>query len=195
MDDDEQEKEAEKPKDPEFLTRQLFAARSIFIYGPIEQDVAKSVCSQLVALSQAGDDPINIYINSPGGHVESGDSIYDFIKFVRPTVRVIGSGCIASAAALIFVSAQKKHRYCLPNSRFMIHQPRGGIGGKYTDIEIQANEIIRMKDRLIETFAKETGQTVEKIRADAERDFWMSPKQAIEYGLAGSIINRQSDLK
>jgi ATP-dependent Clp protease, protease subunit len=195
MDEEEEEKQAEKSKDPEFLTRQLFAARSIFIFGPIEQDLAKSVCAQLVALSQASNDPINIYINSPGGHVESGDSIYDFIKFVRPTVRVIGSGCIASAAALIFVSAQKKYRYCLPNSRFMIHQPRGGIGGKYTDIEIQANEIIRMKNRLIETFAKETGQSVEKIRNDAERDFWMNPREAIDYGLAGSVINRISDLK
>ena len=95
-------------------------------------------------------------------------------------MRVIGSGCIASAAALIFVSAQKKHRYCLPNSRFMIHQPRGGIGGKYSDIEIQATEIIRMKDRLIETFARETGQPAEKIRSDGERDFWMNPREAID---------------
>jgi ATP-dependent Clp protease, protease subunit len=180
--DDEDEKSAEKA--PEILTKHLFASRSVMIFGPIDHHLSRSVCAQLLALSHAGNDPIKIFINSPGGHVESGDSIYDFIKFVRPTVKVIGSGYVASAAALIFVSAEKKHRHCLPNTRFMIHQPSGGIGG----IEIQAAEIVKMKERLNQTIARETGQPVERVRRDAERDYWMSPDEAIAYGMVGSVI-------
>jgi ATP-dependent Clp protease protease subunit len=184
--DDEDEKSA--PKTPDLITQQLFAARSVMIFGPIDHNLSRSVCSQLLALSQAGNDDIKIFINSPGGHVESGDSIYDFIKFVRPTVKVIGSGYVASAAALIFVSAKKQHRYCLPNTRFMIHQPSGGIGGRTSDIEIQAAEIVKMKERLNQTIARETGQPVERVRRDAERDYWMSPEEAIAYGMVGSVI-------
>jgi ATP-dependent Clp protease protease subunit len=147
-----------------------------------------------VALSQASDEDVKIYINSPGGHVESGDTIYDFIKFVRPTIKVIGTGYVASAAALIFVGAKRQNRYCLPQTRFMIHQPSGGVGGRVTDIEIQAAEIIKMKERLNQTFARETGQPIERVRRDAERDYWMDTKEAIEYGILGAVIKSIRDI-
>jgi ATP-dependent Clp protease protease subunit len=193
MNEDDEEKKS-SPKGTEFLSRQIFAARSIFIFGPIDQHMAKDVCAQLVALSQAGDEDVKIYINSPGGHVESGDTIYDFIKFVRPTIKVIGTGYVASAAALIFVGAKRQNRYCLPQTRFMIHQPSGGVGGRATDIEIQAAEIIKMKERLNQTFARETGQPIERVRRDAERDYWMDTKEAIEYGILGSVIKSIRDI-
>ena len=193
MNEDDEEKKS-SPKGNEFLSRRIFAARSIFIFGPINQDVAKDVCAQLVALSQAGDEDIKIFINSPGGHVESGDTIYDFIKVVHPTVKVIGTGYVASAAALIFVSPKKQNRYCLPNTRFMIHQPSGGVGGRAADIEIQASEIVKMKERLNQTFARETGQPIERVRRDAERDYWMGTKEAMEYGILGSVIKSIRDI-
>ncbi len=190
---DEEEKTPEVPLGKEAETN-LFKSRSIFIYGSITQELAQKVCTQLVALSAASDEDIRVFVNSPGGHVESGDSIHDMIRFIKPKVWIIGTGWVASAGALIFVSVPKKQRVCLPNTRFLLHQPSGGARGMASDIEIQAREIIKMNERLNKIFAAATGQTVEKIAKDTDRDYWLSADEAKEYGLVSRIINSQSDL-
>jgi ATP-dependent Clp protease protease subunit len=175
-------------KFPMFEER-LFKARTILIYGPIEQKVAALVTAQLLALQAAGDEPITVFINSPGGHVESGDTIYDMLKFVKPVVRMIGTGWVASAGSLIYSAARREHRYALPNTRFLLHQPSGGMGGTASDIAIHAREIVRMRGRLNEIYARETGQPIERIAQDTERDYWMSAQEAQDYGLVGRIIS------
>ena len=172
----------------------LFKSRSIFIYGPITQELAQKVCTQLVALAAASDEEIRVYVNSPGGHVESGDSIHDMIKFIKPKVWMIGTGWVASAGALIYVSVPKERRICLPNTRFLLHQPSGGTRGMASDIEIQAREIIKMNERLIKIFAKATGQTEEKIAKDIDRDYWLSAEEAVAYGLVSKIVTSQSEI-
>ena len=173
----------------------LFKSRNVIITGEINDKLAKNITQQLIALAEDSDDPINLFISSPGGHVESGDMVHDMIKFIRPTVRCIGSGWVASAGALIFVGAQKKNRYCLPNTRFLLHEPRGGVGGSVSDIQIQADQIRIMRERFHRIFADATGQTAEKIAEDTERDFWLGTDEAIEYGLLGKVINSVDDLK
>lgn len=190
---DEDDKKTELPLGKE-TEANLFKSRSIFIYGPINQELAQKVCSQLVALAAASDEDIRIYVNSPGGHVESGDSIHDMIKFIKPKVWMIGTGWVASAGALIYVAVPKERRFCLPNTRFLLHQPSGGAGGPATDIEIQAREIIKMRDRLNQIFADATGQPLARIEKDTDRDFWMGPEEGIEYGLVGKVIKTITDL-
>ncbi len=172
----------------------LFKSRSIFIYGTITQELAQKTCSQLVSFAAAGDEDIRVFVNSPGGHVESGDSIHDMIRFVKPKVWIIGTGWVASAGVLIFVSVPKEQRICLPNTRFLLHQPSGGAHGMVSDIEIQAREIIRMNDRLNHIFAAATGQTVEKIAKDTDRDYWLSAEEAKDYGLVSRIVTRQDEI-
>jgi ATP-dependent Clp protease protease subunit len=192
-DDDDKEKKTEAPMGKD-VESNLFKSRSIFIYGGITQELAQKVCTQLVAMAAASDDDIRLFVNSPGGHVESGDSIHDMIKFIKPKVLVIGTGWVASAGALIYVSVPKEQRLCLPNTRFLLHQPSGGTRGMASDIEIQAREIIRMNERLNRIFAKATGQSVEKIAKDTDRDYWLSAEEAKEYGLVSRIIESQSDI-
>jgi ATP-dependent Clp protease protease subunit len=192
-DDEQEEKKTELPLGKE-TEANLFKSRSIFIYGGITQELAQKVCSQLVALAAAGDEDIRIYVSSPGGHVESGDSIHDMIKFIKPKVWIIGTGWVASAGALIYVSVPKERRLCLPNTRFLLHQPSGGTRGMASDIEIQAREIIKMNERLNRIFAAATGQPIEKIAKDTDRDYWLSAEEAVTYGLASRIITSQSDI-
>ncbi len=172
----------------------LFKSRNVLVTGTIDDKLAKGVVSQLLALAEFSDDPINLFISSPGGHVESGDMVHDISKFIKPEVRCIGSGWVASAGALIFISAEKKNRFCLPNTRFLLHQPSGGVGGQASDIEIQANQISLMRQRFDDLFAAATGQTVEKISEDTQRDFWLTTSEALDYGLLGSVIESSSEL-
>ncbi len=176
------------------IEERLFKGRTILIYGGIDQKVAKDVSARLLALQYSGDEPITIYINSQGGHVESGDTIYDMIKFVKPEVRVVGTGWVASAGALIYVAAKKENRFALPNTRFLLHQPAGGAMGPASDVAIQAKEIIRMRRRLNEIFARETGQPIEKIEKDTDRDFWISAEDAVSYGLVGKIVQNVTEV-
>ncbi|MEA3534147.1 ATP-dependent Clp protease proteolytic subunit [Rhizobium sp. CC-YZS058] len=193
MNEDEDDKKTELPLGKE-TEANLFKSRSIFIYGGINQELAQKVCSQLVALSSASDEDIRIFVNSPGGHVESGDSIHDMIKFVKPKVWMIGTGWVASAGALIYVAAPKERRLCLPNTRFLLHQPSGGTRGMASDIEIQAREIIKMNERLNRIFADATGQPIEKIAKDTDRDYWLSAEEAKTYGLVSKIISNQGEI-
>lgn len=173
----------------------LFKSRTILITGEVNDRLARGVTERLLAMAAENDDPITLVISSPGGHVESGDMIHDVAKFVKPRVRVLGTGWVASAGALIYVTAAKEDRYCLPNTRFLLHEPRGGIGGSASEIDIQAKEVLKMRERLNRIFADATGQTYEKIVADTHRDHWMSADEAIAYGVAGKIIRSSDEMK
>ena len=172
----------------------FFKSRNVIIAGGIDDKMAQKTVTHLLALAEESDDPINLFISSPGGHVESGDMVHDMIKFIKPRVRTIGSGWVASAGALIFVGADKADRYCLPNTRFLLHQPSGGIGGKVSDMVIQAEQIRLMRERFDKLFAEATGQTEERIREDTQRDFWLNTDEAIEYGLLGKVIRSMDEL-
>jgi ATP-dependent Clp protease protease subunit len=196
LDEDEEEGEP-KPDMPMTagpVQNALFKSRTVLIFGPINMRLAERVTAQLLAL--ANDDaekPIRVIINSPGGHVESGDTIHDMIKFCGPQVKMIGTGWVASAGASIFVGAAKENRFCLPNTRFLLHQPSGGVRGQASDIAIEAEEIVKMRERMNHIYARETGQTYEKILADTQRNFWMGAEAAVAYGLASKIINRPDE--
>jgi ATP-dependent Clp protease, protease subunit len=179
---------------PTKIFERLFQSRTVLIHGEVDSRLAQQVTAQLLALSAAGDDPITIFIHSEGGHVEAGDSIHDIVRFVKPRVRMIGTGWVASAGTHIYLAAAKKDRFCLPNTRFMIHQPLGGIGGKATDIRIEAEEIIKARERLNKTIADATGQPLERVAKDTDRNYWMSPEEALEYGIVGKIIKSASEL-
>jgi ATP-dependent Clp protease, protease subunit len=190
--------EAEAPntaKPSRLVDKHYFDSRIVMITGEINHTLAERVCINLYALAQASNDPITVIISSPGGHVESGDMVHDTIKFIKPRVRVLGSGWVASAGALIYIAADKKDRYILPNTRFLLHAPSGGVGGKVTDIGIQAKEMLLMKDRLNKLFSEATGQSIKKIEKDTDRDFWLSGAEAIDYGLATHMITSMSELK
>ncbi len=177
------------------LEARLFKTRNVLITGEINDRVANRAASELLTLADDSNDPINVYISSPGGHVESGDMVHDIIKFIKPKVRTIGSGWVSSAGALIYVGASRENRYCLPNTRFLLHQPSGGVSGSAADIEIQAKQLELMRIRFEHLFAEATGQTPEKIHNDTERDFWLDTKSAIEYGLLGSVIDSITQLR
>jgi ATP-dependent Clp protease, protease subunit len=177
------------------VTERLLRARTIIISGEITQQLASTVIGQLVALSAESESEITIFINSQGGHVEAGDTIHDLIRFIKPKVRMIGTGWVASAGALIYVAVPREQRFCLPNTRFLLHQPAGGAGGTASDIDIEAREILRMRDRLNRIFARETGQPLERIEEDTHRNFWLGAEAALRYGLVGRIIEHSSELE
>lgn len=193
LDDDKETAPASEPN--AFLEEALFKARTIMLTGGVDDKMARRVCERLMVLASESDDPILLVISSPGGHVESGDMIHDMIKFVGAPVKVLGSGWVASAGALIYAAAQKKNRYALPNTRFLLHEPRGGVGGQATDVEIQAREIIKMRERLNKIFAAATGKSLATIKKDTERDFWMSSEEALKYGLVSKIVTHISQVK
>ncbi|MEC9407839.1 MAG: ATP-dependent Clp protease proteolytic subunit [Abyssibacter sp.] len=172
----------------------LFDARFVLVFGGINDKTAALICRQLLAMDHDKVAPIRMLISSPGGHVESGDAIHDMIRFIRSPVTTIGSGWVASAGTHIFLAAPKERRVCLPNTRFMIHQPGGGAGGPAADIAIQAKEIIKTRERIARTVADATGQAYDKVLTDMERDFWMSPQEAIDYGIASRTIQTIGDL-
>lgn len=178
------------------LESRLFKGRKVMIFGQITDKLARDVVARILALADESAKPIQVYVNSPGGHVESGDSIHDIIKFVRSSVpiQMIGTGWVASAGALIYLGGDKALRFCLPNTRFLLHQPMGGVQGRATDIDIEAREIIKMRERLNQIIADDTGQPIERVRKDTDRNYWMSAAEAIEYGLAGKIIRSIEEL-
>jgi ATP-dependent Clp protease protease subunit len=171
-----------------------FKSRFVLLFGEIDHASARAACERLIALAQDSDAPITVLISSPGGHVESGDAIHDLIRFVRAPVTTVGTGWVASAGTHAFLAAPKERRVCLPNTRFMIHQPSGGAGGQSSDIAIQAKEILRTRERIARVIAAQTGTPVEKIRVDMERDYWMSAEEAIEYGIVSRIVETHADL-
>jgi len=195
--DDENEEEPKSPPpepQPSPIQQALFKSRTVLIFGEIDMKLAERVCAQLLAYSADGEDDIRVIVNSPGGHVESGDTVHDMIRFIQPKVKMIGTGWVASAGAHIFLGAAKERRFCLPNTRFLLHQPTGGARGPASDISIEAEEILKMHERLNREIAKETGQTYEKVVKDTDRNFWMDSEQAVAYGIVSRIINRSDEV-
>lgn len=180
---------------PSLIDEKLFKSRAISIFGQINEKSARTVTEQLLALSADSDEPITIYVSSPGGHVESGDVIYDMIKYIKPVVRVIGTGWVASAATTIFLAAKKEHRYSLPNTRYLIHQPLGGSQGDATDISIQAEQIIKTKARLNRLISEETGQPLERVERDTDRDYWMTVEEAVTYGIVSKVVKSVTEVQ
>lgn len=174
--------------------RALFEARTVLVYGEVDTRLARTVSSELLALASTPGAPIRILVHSQGGHVEAADTIYDLIRAVAPDARVVGTGWVASAGALIYAAAQREHRYALPNTRFLLHQPRGGVSGRASHIEIEATQIARMRARLDRIFAEATGQPIERVARDTERDHWMDAQEARVYGLVHRVIERLDEL-
>jgi len=195
--DEEDDEKDEKSKAPEpqssEVAKALFKSRTVLIFGEVDMKMAERVSAQLLAYAESDGD-IRVIVNSPGGHVESGDTIHDMIRFVGKRVKMIGTGWVASAGAHIFLGARKENRFCLPFTRFLLHQPLGGVRGQASDITIEAEEIIKMRARLIREIALETGQPYEKVVADTERNFWMGAEDAVKYGLASKVITSASDI-
>ena len=172
-----------EPRASVFMDEKLFKSRCLTIFGEINDKIARSITERLLALASENDEPITLYISSPGGHVESGDVVYDIIKFIKPVVRVIGTGWVASAAATIYLAADKENRFALPNTRFLIHQPLGGSRGDATDIAMKT------RSRINQLIAEETGQPVDKVAQDTDRDYWMTVDEALSYGIVSKVVN------
>ncbi len=185
---------ADAAKNSNRLENVLMKNRTLTLFGEINQDVARRTAEKLLALAFESDDPITLYIGSPGGHVESGDTIFDMIRFIKPVVRTVGTGWVGSIATHIYLASEKENRYALPNTRFLIHQPSGGFGGDATDIQIHAREIVKTRERINGIIATQTGQPVERVAEDTSRDYWMSAEESVEYGLVGKIISVISEI-
>lgn len=179
----------------DMISDKLLKSRSIIISGEINQALAEKVMMQLLILQEESDEPIKIYLNSQGGHVEAGDTIHDMIKFVKPRVIVIGTGWVASAGITIYLGAEKEDRYSLPNTRYMIHQPLGGFRGQATDIGIEAKEILRVRKRINTIISTATGQPLEKVEKDTDRNYWLSAEEAKEYGIVNKIVSEYAELE
>ena len=192
--EDEQEPAEAEEKPKKSMMDRLLETRTITIFGEINMKLAQEVTEKLMLLAADSDDDIKIFINSPGGHVESGDTIFDMIRFVKPRVKIVGTGWVASAGALIYAAAEREDRYSLPNTRFLLHQPMGGVRGQAQDIAIEAEEIIKMRERLNRIFSEQTGQPLEKVSKDTDRNFWMGAKQAVEYGLVGHVVSTMDEV-
>lgn len=184
------------PIDPRssFFEEKAFKSRTVLIFGNISDATAAEAARRLIALDADSSEAIDMIVSSPGGHLESGDTIHDLVRFIRAPVRMIGSGWVGSAATHVYLAAPRERRFCLPNTRFLIHQPSGGIGGNAEDIAIQAQEILRARQRVAKLIARETGKPLETVLEHIERDYWMSAQEAIDYGLVGRIVKGRDEL-
>jgi ATP-dependent Clp protease protease subunit len=185
---------ASEPRSSSYLEEKAFKSRTLLIFGTITDVAARDATRRLIALDADSDAPIDILVSSPGGHLESGDAIHDVVRFISAPVRMIGTGWVGSAATHLYLAAPRERRFCLPNTRFLIHQPSGGAGGPASDIAIHAQEIIKARERIARTISRETGKSFEAVMADIERDRWLSAEEAVEYGLVSRIIERKSEL-
>ena len=169
-------------------------SRTVMLFGKIDDKLAQLTCRRLLSLAGESERPITLLICSPGGHVEAGDAIHDLVRFVAAPVFMLGTGWVGSAATHIFLAAPKERRLCLPNTRFLIHQPAGGTGGQATDIAIQAEQIIRTRARIARVIATQTGQPLDKVAQDIERDLWMDVEEAMTYGIISRVVATQAEL-
>lgn len=176
------------------LTEKLIKSRTIIISGEINQELAAKVSTQLLILQEVSDEPIKIFINSQGGHVEAGDTIHDMIQFVKPKVIMIGTGWVASAGITIYLAADKENRYSLPNTRYMIHQPSGGASGQTTDLAIEAKEILKIKKRIAKLISEATGKDLKEVEENIERNYWLDSNEAVEYGIVNKVITKYDEL-
>lgn len=193
LNDEDDEKKKNVTPDP--FSERFLKTRQIILTGEINKDLADSIARQLLILdTEDSKKPIYMYIDSPGGDVDAGFAIFDMIRFVKAPVYLIGMGLIASAATLILLAAPKERRLGLPNSRYLIHQPLGGMRGVATDIEIYAKDMEKIKGKLNKLIADETGTSLEQVTKDTERDYWLDSDEAVKYGLISSIIVKKEEL-
>jgi len=191
MSDKEEKNEEQKPG---ALTSRLLKARTVLITGPVDTEMAERVITQLLVLDAESHDPIRVIVTSQGGQVDSGFAIFDMLRYVESEVICIGAGYVASMAVAILFGAEKERRFALPNTRFLLHQPSAGAEGHLSDIRIEAQEILRIRSRLNDLIAAETGQPADKVAKDSDRDFWMGAEEAKEYGLVSKIVTSVKDL-
>ncbi|EOD8633441.1 ATP-dependent Clp protease proteolytic subunit [Staphylococcus aureus] len=190
-----EEKNNKQESSSDLLTEKMLETRTVIISGEINDEVARDVANKLLLLEATSNDPINLFISTQGGHVDSGFYIRDMINFIKPKVNIIGSGWVVSAGIFIYLSGDKERRYSLPNTRFMMHQPSGGAQGQSTEIEITAKEIVRTRRRINEVIAQETGQDLEKVEEDTNRDYWLSVEEALDYGIVNKIISSRDEIE
>ena len=191
-DDEDKEKNGSSAIDP--LATQMLKTRTILISGEINKELAEKTIRQLLLLEDKSDDPIRIFIDSPGGDADAGYAIFDMIRFVRPQIWTIGMGLVASAAAIIQLASPKERRIGLPNSHYLIHQPLSGIRGVATDIEIHAKELEKLREKINQLIAEETGNPAAQVERDTDRDYWMSATEAVSYGLISRVITNRNEL-
>ncbi|HPG25323.1 MAG TPA: ATP-dependent Clp protease proteolytic subunit [Myxococcota bacterium] len=178
----------------EGLGARMLRTRTVLVSGQVDDKLAEKTIAQLLILDAESHDPIRVMITSQGGHVDSGFAIHDVLRFIDSPVVTIGAGWVASIAVPILFGAPKERRYSLPHTRFLLHQPSGGAGGQASDIRIEAEEILKVRERLNQLIAGETGQPVERVAKDSDRNFWMDASQALDYGLVGRVVTRASEI-
>ena len=191
---DDEEKDSGKDKESFGFMEKMLKTRTVLLSGEIDKPLAERVIRQLLLLEDLNDDPVRVFIDSPGGDADAGFAILDMMRFVKPPVFTIGMGLVASAGALILLAAPKERRLGLPNSHYLIHQPLSGMRGVATDIEIHANEIERMHNRINTLISEETGKTLKQVAKDTDRDFWMNSEEAKNYGLISCIVVSRDEL-
>ncbi len=191
--DEEKEGKGEK-EGLDGLQAKLLKTRTILLSGGIDKEMAEKLIKQMLLLEADGDDPIKVFIDSPGGDADAGYAIFDMLRFVKPEVITVGMGTVASAGALVHLAAMKENRLSLPNAHFLIHQPLSGIRGVATEIEIHARELEKLRAKINKLIADETGQDVKKVSEDTDRDYWLNAEEALEYGLISRIITNRSEL-
>ena len=184
-----------KKEDREVLLQQLLKTRTIILAGEINKDLAEKVVKQLLILEETGNEPIKVFIDSPGGDADAGFAIFDMIRFIKPEVYTVGMGLVASAGALILLASARERRLGLPNSHYLIHQPLSGMRGVATEIEIHARELEKMRKRINKLISDETGKPIETVEKDTDRDYWMNSEEAVSYGLVSRVITSRLDLE
>ena len=193
FDDDNEDEKKQKKEEP--FADKFLKTRQVILTGEINKELADSIARQLLILDSESNDPIYMYIDSPGGDVDAGFAIYDMIRFVKSKVYLVGMGLIASAAALILLSVPKEQRVGLPNSRYLIHQPLGGMRGVATDIEIFAKDMEKTRAKLNKIISEATGVSLEQATKDTDRDYWLDADESVKYGLISRIITKREELK
>ena len=193
----------ENPPAPESAPRQdeggmvfgrMLKSRTVLVSGEINKQLAERIVRSLILLEEESAEPIKVYIDSPGGDADAGYAIFDMMRFVKPPIQMIGMGLVASAAALILLAAPRERRIGLPNSHYLIHQPMSGSRGVATEIEIHAKEIEKLRGKINRLIAEETGQPIEKVEKDTDRDYWMNAEEAVAYGLLSRVVRKRDEL-
>jgi len=195
IEDDDEEGGKEKPeKWQDIMAGKMLKTRTILLSGGIRKNLAEKTIKQLLLMEAMGDDPVRIFIDSPGGDADAGYAIFDMIRFIKPPVWTIGMGLVASAAAIIQLAAPRERRLGLPNSHYLIHQPLSGIRGVATDIEIHAKELEKLRGKINHLIAEETGTPFEQVEKDTDRDYWMDAQEAVNYGLIAKVVTRRDEM-